>query len=286
MFVTMGIQQRQQAPEALKQQLAARRFYKHAKWAKRIRVAGATVFAVAGPVAVLLEPQVLPLLGAAAGAWIFISRILLQRVEDKYRNLGARAQEMFDTNVLDIEWNDALARPVAEEEIASASRHEKPEVDPWYPATDGASWPADVLICQRANAVWARRQHGRYAWFVGGAALAWALVGIGVAIGKDASLVVYLTTIALPSLPALLDAADTVREHLRASEERDLVEDSLNAHLSNGDATEATLRQIQDRLFDLRVSAPLVPEWFYRLQRSDYERDMAAAAAALSEETG
>lgn len=277
----MGIQEQQRSAEAINRQLAARRFYKHAKWAKRVRVAGATVLAVAGPVAVLLDPRVLPWFGAVAGAWIFISRILLQGIEDKYRNLGARAQEMFDTCVLGIQWDDTLARPIAEEEIASASREEAPEAEPWYPDTGEAPWPTDVLICQRANTVWARRQHSRYAWFVGGAAVAWVLFGIGVAIGKEAALVVYLTTIALPTLPALLDAVDTVRDHLRASEDRDLVEESLDAHISEGDATETTLRQIQDRIFDLRVSAPLVPEWFYKFQRSDYERDMAAAAAAL-----
>lgn len=281
----MSIQQRQLQAAALSRQLAARRFYKRAKTAKRVRVAGAFVFAVAGPVAVLVEPAVLAWLGAAAGAWILVSRTLLQRIEDQNRALGARAQEMFDSYVLGIPWNDALTRPVAEEEIASASRKEKPDSEPWYPDTGNATWPRDVLICQRANAVWARRQHDRYAWFVGAAALVWALVGIGVAIGKDANLVTYLVTIALPSLPALLDAIDSVRDHLQASEDRDLVEESLNGHIKAGDATETTLRQIQDRLFELRVSAPLVPEWFYKLQRSSFEEDMAKAADALSKQT-
>lgn len=191
---------------------------------------------------------------------------------------------MFDTYVLGIPWNDALTRPVAMEEIASASRKETPDAEPWYPDTGEATWPRDVLICQRANAVWARRQHDRYAWFVGGTAVVWALVGIGVAIVRNAELATYLITIALPSLPALLDAIDSVRDHIRASEDRDLVEESLGAHIAASDASEITLRQIQDGLFELRISAPLVPEWFYKLQRSSFEEDMADAAAALGPE--
>lgn len=197
----MEISELQQKPVAMDRQLAARRFYKRGKWAKRIRVSGATLLAAAGPIAVLVDPRVQPWLGALAGAWIFLSRTLLQRLEDTNRNLGARAQEMFDTYVLDIEWNESLSRPVAQEEIASASRRESADAEPWYPDTGEADRPRDVLICQRANAVWARRQHDRYAWFVGGTAVAWALFGIVVAIAKGAALAVYLITIALPYSP-------------------------------------------------------------------------------------
>jgi hypothetical protein len=68
----------------------------------------------------------------------------------------------------------------------------------------------------------------------------------------------------------------------RNTRDRDLVEESLDAHIASGDATEVTLRQIQDRLFELRISAPLVPEWFYKIQRTSFEKDMTEAAAALS----
>lgn len=276
---------RQQLPAAVQFLAAAKHFYKQAKWIQRVRVGVAMMLALAGPIAVFLEPDARPLLGAAGGGWIFISRILLQHLESNRRNLGARAQESFDTTVLDIPWNHLLARPVSPEEIAAAARSEGLEgVSSWYPDPGDAPWPIDVLICQRSNAVWGRRQHTSYAWFVGIGTALWAFLGIGVAVCVDASLSSYLITIALPSIPAFLDATDHVRSHSSAALSRQLVEDSIDNHLTAKDADAPALRRIQDRLYELRETAPLVPEWFYTLMRSGYEADMRAAASALTKQ--
>ncbi len=65
-------------------------------------------------------------LGAAAGLWIFISRLLLIPLRDKRRLQGALAQEMFDCDVLGLEWSPSLAEPLAPEEIyGTAERAEK-----------------------------------------------------------------------------------------------------------------------------------------------------------------
>ena len=277
------IQDRQVDPKAVRLQVAARRFYRNAKVAKRFRVGVAGVLAIIGPVAVLIKPAILPVLGAAAALWVFLSRIGLQGFEDKQRELGARSQESFDVFVLEIPWNAALSRAISEEEIVAAARKEGAQTqhDPWYPDTGDTAWPKNVLLCHRANTVWARRQHAAYAWLVGGVAVLCALVGVGVALFVNASLVLYLTTICLPSLPALLESVDSVRDHLAASSDRDLLEESIETHLADGNADLSTLRQIQDRIYELRARAPLVPEWFYKILRNDYEADMEQAAATL-----
>ncbi len=280
------IMERQQLPSATQFLAAAKHFYKQAKWIQRVRVGVAMVLALAGPIAVLLEPNARPLLGAAGGGWIFISRIVLQHLESNRRSLGARAQESFDTTVLEIPWNHLLAKPVSPEEVAAAARSESvKDMSSWYPDPGDAPWPTDVLVCQRSNAVWGRRQHTSYAWFVGTATTLWSLLGIGVAVGVDASLSSYLITIALPSIPAFLDATDHVRSHSSGALSRQLVEDSIDDHLTAKDADAAALRRIQDRLYELRETAPLVPEWFYTLMRSGYEADMRAAAKTLTEQT-
>lgn len=149
----------------------------------------------------------------------------------------------------------------------------------WYPADEAAPWPKSVLICQRANSVWARRQHGAYRLTIVIVATAWAVFGIVVALVHQASLAGYLTTLALPSLPALLDATEVAKRHGQASQSRQLLEDQLNL-LSRGDSAVAVdLREIQDQLFVLRRDAPLVPEWFYKLIRPGFEVDMRYAAA-------
>ncbi|MGH9194290.1 MAG: S-4TM family putative pore-forming effector [Acidimicrobiia bacterium] len=84
----------------------------------------------------------------------------------------------------------------------------------------GCPWPTSVLICQRSNAVWARRQHGGYGWALAGLAACWGIVGILIGLLANATLATYLTTIALPSLPALLDASEEARSHFRASAAR------------------------------------------------------------------
>ena len=146
-----------------------------------------------------------------------------------------------------------------EEEIRSASGNlaGAEGIRDWYPAAFPASWPESVLTCQRANAVWARRQHAIYRWVLIGAALAWFVIGMVIAGLHHASLAEYLTTILLPSLPALLDAAELSRSHESAAKTRLSLEAQADDLLDGKSANERNLREIQDQLFNLRKDGPL-----------------------------
>lgn len=272
----------------LRRQLAARHFY---QYGKRIHFGGAAVaiaLALLSPVVLLVAPDWGPILGAIGGLWTFVSRAVLERFKQDYQRKGATAQEMFDCSVLGITWNDALARRLPEEEIhkASGSMENVDEYRSWYPAVSALAWPGSVLLCQRSNAVWARRQHRAFGQFLNVTAIAWFGVGVVIAVLRDASLAQYLTTIALPSLPALLDATEIANQHAKAAGNRQILEDQINTLLERANATEKHLREIQDQIFALRRDAPLVPEWFYKLIRSDYEQDMRYAAQLASQSDG
>lgn len=272
---------RAQGKEAnLRRQLAARHFYGHAKRWQAIGSSLALLLALASPIVFFAAPSTGPLLGALAGAWVFVSRLAVVPLRDRCRQKGAVAQEMFDCDVLGLSWNDTIARPIAEEEIRSASKDAGSlgSVGDWYAMTTDAPWPLSVLVCQRSNAVWARRQHSSYGSLLVGAAIAWFAAGVVVALLAHASLAAYLTTIALPSLPALLDSSDLARSHFAAAKSRGALEETIDNLRTNLPRSPEPMRDVQDELFGLRRGEPLVPTWFYRLLRRAFEQDMRYAA--------
>lgn len=265
----------------LRRQLAARRVYLRGK---RIYFGGASfavLLALASPVVVFIQPNWAAALGAVAGAWLFTSRLVLEPWRERLQLEGATAQEMFDCAVLGLDWNRSLTRRLSEEQVnrLSGTPLKADRVINWYPSVGAMAWPASVLTCQRSNAVWARRQHQAFGnvlvWF----AIAWAIFGIIVAVGIGSSLATYLLAIAMPSLPALLDALDMSRGHWRAADARQLLEDTIDSHMTEGGVARNALREIQDQLFVLRREAPLVPEWYYKIIKPGFETDMRYAAS-------
>jgi hypothetical protein len=278
----------QNDPTSQRYQLAKAHFY---KWAKILYFAGATftlALALVAPLVLLFRPSLGPALGAIAGVWIFVSRLVLEPFRRDYQLKGATAQECFDCLVLGIPWNEALARPLPDEEISAASRAGRrstkrvEQARDWYAATDfRLDWPRSVLMCQRSNAVWACRQHRTYGRFLAAAAIAWFIVGIIVAVADGAALSTYLVTILLPSMPAFLDASELSRAHSSAARDRELIREQTDALIENGTAETHEIREIQDQLFRLRREAPQVPDWFYQVIRTGYEEDMKYAVDEL-----
>jgi hypothetical protein len=270
----------QNSEESLRNRSAAGYFYRRAKWLHFGGASLTVVLALVSPLVLFFLPSAGPKLGAFAGAWIVLSRLALEPIRRGFQRKGAAAQERFDCQVLGLEWNDALARPLPDEEIRAASESTRhcDTVRDWYPADQDAAWPESVLICQRANTVWARRQHGIYATVVWIAALVWLIVGVVAALSDSASLADYLIIILLPSLPAFLDSVELARDHRDASIRREVLEIHLDTLLRSGASTAKDLREVQDELFRLRAGGPLVPEWFYKVIRGGYEKDMRYAA--------
>lgn len=269
-------------------QAAKSRFYHRASVFGLTGSLGAILLALSAPVAFFLVPDAGPALGAAAGAWIFIARVGLDPLRAEWQLKGVCAQEAFDCDVLGVERNRSLPPPLPPEEIRSAAGELdlSKASDPWYPSSGKDPWPTSVLICQRSNAVWASRQHRSYANLLRAATIAWAALGVILAILHDASLAEYLTTLLLPSLPALLDATELSRRHFHVAAMRQRINDELETLIVAGGADDVQIRKAQDRLFELRRDSAPVPERFYRHIRDDYERDMYFGAEQMSAAAG
>ncbi len=281
---------------SLRYQLAKAHFYRSAKILYFAGAAFTLALALVAPLVLLFRPSLGALLGAVAGAWIFVARLLLEPVRREFQLKGATAQEYFDCRVLGMPWNEALARPLPDEDISAASRagrrrakradrrraKQVEQAKDWYAASDfQLDWPRSVLMCQRSNAVWACRQHRTYGRVLAGAAIVWFIIGIIVALADAASLGTYLVTILLPSMPAFLDASELARAHSSAARDRELIREQMDVLIQQGTAETSEIREIQDQLFRLRREAPQVPEWFYQVIRPGYEEDMRYAVDEL-----
>jgi hypothetical protein len=282
---TAAIAVAQNRDENLRRIVASRDFYRRGRW---LHLGGAVlpgVLALASPFVLIYKPSLGAALAAIAGAWIFASRVVLEPFAGRFQLKGATAQELFDCSIFGLPWNRALARPISEEEIRRASGKMKQvqRLRDWYPTSYQLDWPGSVLICQRSNAVWARRQHSTYGNILVAVAVAWVAIGIGVALVHSASLRDYLVIIALPSLPAVLDATEEARRHFDAAAKRMIVEERTDTLLGPTVATAQDLREIQDQLFAFRRDEPFVPQWFYRLVRSNYE-DMRYAEERIAQQ--
>lgn len=257
-------------------------FYSRAVRADQIG-SGISIFLVLiAPFFLLYAPGAGPVLGAIAGAWLFVKRYGTDRLVREWQLKGVRAQEGFDCNVLGISWNHSLAKVLAPEEVHGAASNESDDAkDPWYPVDIECDWPLSVLICQRSNAVWASRQHRSYAYVLIAAMIAWGCLGVVLALAHSATLQEYLVTVLLPSLPALLELSDLVKRHQWAAGQREAINEHLEGLISREGATDFEIREVQDQLFGLRRDGANVPEWFYRRLRDDFEKDMRYGARQI-----
>lgn len=287
------IDERQADQESVRLLMAFTAEYRRAKTYRGLRHLVSFLIAVAGPIAALRSLSAAAVVGAMAGLWLFVSRLVLQPAENRRRIHAALIQERFDTRVFDMPWSNALVGPrPSEEDIAVAARRmiddrRMSEVidDGWYPSTAALPKPADVLVAQISSVSYGRRHHTNYHRVLSGI-LAIVVVG-AVALGGilGMSLTDWLIIFLLPSLPALLDASEVTLAHRRQADNKKSLEDQMLALWDSeldapGTTTIGDCRRLQDEAYRLRVASAQVPELFHYLRRQGEETTMREGAAA------
>lgn len=291
------IVERQQAEEAKRLLRAYSAEYRRAKKCRTLRASGAVAFAIAGPVSALWSVTTATYIAAAAGAWAVFVRVLVKSYEEDAQRHAVTIHELFDDEVLNLPWPDSLAgRKPAQEDIVKAAKRVGRDLElraridaGWFPPTPGVPPPVDALICQRASAVWGRRQHKLYSrlvlWVLGIAVI--GVVGVGLAL--EMKLSTWLIVFVLPGLPALLDGTELSRAHADRSARKQELEASIDAAWDKelkhpGSLVTLRCREIQDAVFHIRMVPVQVPEWYYRRHQSTDEEAMQSAALTLSDQ--
>ncbi len=287
----MDIAQEQNTPESLRLLAAQKRLYSQAKRIHFVRIVAVLLLELAAPFVVLTKPkwkEGLELIGALL---TLISALVLSGIETGRVKQAAVVQEQLDVHLFRLPWNEMLVgREVAPELInraASEYRGGDAKIRDWYPDPSGSAYPKDVLLCQRTNLVWGVRLQSLYAYTLLALTAGYLLFGLVIGISRRERLLEYMVAILVPALPALLEAIDTYKRYTESAQEKvellarieDLLQDKRNPTRLAQTIDEC--RRIQDAIYILRSTRPLVPDWWYELWRKKFDIDARAAVQDL-----
>lgn len=263
---------------------AARRLYSTAKLWRRVRVLGAALLVALAPVAASTT-SVRNGLGIAAPLWLLASAIGGQ-LERHFKREAVLHQEHFDTDVFLLGWNPSLGRRHDEMEVTLAANKTKKRhrdgVERWYPVSEGADGTPAILACQRGNLVWGRQLHALQRWVVLAVVAVAVLYGIAVSLAADASLEDYLVGVVLPSTPAVILAIESFTANAGAVVERSRLLNYLD-DLERREPRKDDARAVQDRIFEIRLRSPLLPDLLYRVTRARYNQALEDALAPVDQ---
>jgi hypothetical protein len=212
------------------------------------------------------------------------------------KETAARIQELFDCELLSIEWHERRAgRKPSEENISGAHQKNKKSdsfkkrLTEWYPAQVARiPLPVARILCQRANVAWDAGLRRRYARGVVAVLVILVLSVVFAAFWLDMNLRDFVLSVLSPALPLFMWL---IREYIRQKESADTVEkirgdaEELWDRVMAGNLTEAVMqsesRHLQDRIFDHRKTNTPILDLFYELSRSGQENSMVEATGVL-----
>lgn len=284
---------RQDEPKALRLLIAQRRLYSRAKRWLAIRWFGMLAIGLAAPVVSVIWPRLAVVAGAIAGLWIFLGRTLLVFAQSSATTKAAALQEQFDFYVYGMPQSiERSGMPLMEDisKIAGPDTHlkemaTKEELLGWYSINPQDAGAVTVAISQRANAAYSDSLLRTTAIVWGVATAVWGVILIVISIIARLSLLTFIAGVLLPILPAFLDVVQYVVGVWRSAKDRRDLANSIERRLGDvGETLEgADLLVWQERLYDLRRSAPQVPDRIYKIKRAVNERAMKSAADQLAQ---
>ena len=228
---------------------------------------------------------------------LLLDVIFLEPMAKRWKELGAKIQETFDTKLYQLGWNRLKVgnQPDHEEITKLARRYRKRHSDlsklqDWYPTAVGqVALEHARLVCQRSNLRWDSSLRKTYGTFLLGllcaAILAAVVFGLHMkwSLGEE-----FLLGALVPLLPAVIRIwkerethMETARESQRCKEYIEGVWDQAIANKLSKRRLEQEARMLQDEIYNRRRNSTSVPSPVYWVFREDYQRQMEEAATKM-----
>lgn len=291
-----SIASRQNTVDAIDLLAASSRAYANVKTIAKLQSFIAGTAALLGGLALLFP--IMKLWGTAYSVIVLLVDFLFFEPHlKKYQDIGAKIQEIFDTDVLQIPANPTKVHPLPEpEEIHSLAtkfraKHTTQRLYDWYPI-NASEVPIEYgrLICQRANMTWDSSLRKAFASIFFVSAFIVGIMAFIVALAMNLEFSTVCLSILLPLTPACVKLIREGRKHQESSSASDRTRSKLQSiwdGILQGSASLSDMqegsRRLQDEIYERRKNSPTVPEWLYRLQRDQHESEMQYGASQMVE---
>ncbi len=285
---------RQNEADALQLLAAQRQLYSEEKQLLLVQVILALGGSLVAFGVVCLLPQYTSQANAIAFVVAVIDCFLIQYFLGGKKKSAAKIQELFDCNLLQLNWN-AGQKPAPDLFIAAADRHpagKKASLENWYlGGLAEVPFPVARIVCQMTNVSYDTAVRKQYAIFLGFALgillLASLLLGICCAMPVDK----LLSSILLPFLPGISFIALQIKEHVQAiarlkslREETDRAWSLCKEKPPEDEALRTASRQLQDKILENRSESATVFDVVYKTCRTKQELYGEALANHLIDE--
>lgn len=291
----MSINQRQNQSENIKLLAAQRNIYSRSKTLIGIQIFLSIPIALCAVVAVAIWPGIKGHV-AIWGILVIVSDLYIFTPWIKnLRDSAARIQEVFDTNVLCIGWNDISVgkRPDPETVHNEADKYgmngaKCTTLENWYPeAIDTVPEVIGKIICQRANLWWDASMRRNYSLVIRIILVGVALLVIGYGLYAEAEMFYFLAYIVAPLAAMYVFGYRQMTEHLEAADRldnlRELSEKIWGKALDGENEAEINnlCRKLQDLIFIHRKNNPPIFDFLFILLRDKNEILMNKSAETL-----
>jgi hypothetical protein len=294
------IPERQNSERAIKLLASSSQLYSQTKIVTGFQLLLTVIFPVILSVLAIIFPNQ-KVWAAFYGIVLSVADVLLfQELQNEWKKEAAKVQELFDCELLEMDWNEFKIgdKPSPERVNRSASRYlenvaKREKLLNWYSEKlEEVPLYLARIIAQRTNIVWDSSLRRMYAnWLTAATLLVLLLLCIiGIAVKMD--LTTFVLSIMAPLSPTVLWAIREVRKQKDSAETLVRLQKNVQSLWTNardGNLTEerATLksRELQDEIYFHRSSNQPIFNWIHKLTRTRFEEDMNVAAEELVKET-
>jgi hypothetical protein len=294
----MNIIERQELPENIELLAAQKNIYSRAKNIIGVQMLLSVPVALCAAITTIVKPE----LNGYIAFWgilivlfeLFVFTPWVKKLQDN----AARIQELFDTKVLGLDWNEISVgkRPEPELIHEEANKHGIVEEEitglrNWYPLIiDGIPEVFGIIICQRSNVWWDARMRRKYTLAIRVilVSIAMGLIGYGLYEKKD--IFEFLAFIVAPLAATYVFGYRQMTEHGEAADRLDILKSFSGKIWSDALAGKdvATLmlesRALQDQIFEHRKKNPPIFDFLFRWFRDGNEELMNKGAKTLVDE--
>jgi len=273
----------QNSDENIRKLASQRELYSKAKRIYSLQIALATI----GVVALSLASFKFEIQWIIATYGVCVTLFDLTYLNEKIKKVKSEAaiiQEMFDCDVLGIEWNSLIQMIEPNKIYRNSEKYFKKNksfgsLRDWYSSKiEGINPIHAKLICQYTNCSYDKSLRNK---FYNCTCALYSLVAFSIfamACAKGITIRNLFESVLLPLLPLIVLSINKSKENTSSVKTSEQIITKTNDPSSikniNDDDANHLSRDLQNIILRNRIESPLVFDWFYNLNRDDLEQEM------------